>query len=188
MPVVLNKKINRILAGTVGYHLLSNHSVGPVILPQLQKMVWPGGIVFEELNWGPIAIVQYFQSLPEPFDRVIIITAIQRSSRKTGEITIHRWAGGLPSEEQIQACIGDAVTGVISVENLLIIGEYFKIWPSDVFVVDVEPGEEKAGEHLSPEMEATIPAIINTIQHLVTYNEKNLSIENLYGEVLIAQL
>ena len=45
--------------------------------------------------------------------------------------------------------VGDAVTGVISPENLLIIGEYFKIWPKEVYLVDVEPGPEKAGETLT---------------------------------------
>ena len=185
--MALTNQANRTLIGTVGYQMLSNHSVGPVILPQLQKMNWASEIVFEELNWGPIAIVQYFQSLPVSFDRVIIITAIERSDREIGEITIHRWAGGLPSNDQIQACIGDAVTGVISVQNLLIIGEYFKIWPAEVYIVDVEPGEEKPGEDLSPEITAVIPDIIRTIQSLVTYPMKKLSIQYIYGEELIPQ-
>ncbi len=38
--------------GTVGYHNLRNHSIGPALLPQLQKMQWPEGVDVDELNWG----------------------------------------------------------------------------------------------------------------------------------------
>ena len=64
----LNKNV---LIGTVGYHLLSNHSVGPILLPQIQSISWNGSVTVEEMNWGPIAIVQYFQTLEKPFDKVI---------------------------------------------------------------------------------------------------------------------
>ena len=94
--------------------------------------------------------------------------AIEREGRKIGEIDIFKWLGKLPDEEQIQACVGDAATGVISVENLLVIGEYFKIWKDEVYLVDVEPGPEVAGEQLTVEMEEKIPDIINVLRNLAT--------------------
>lgn len=157
----LNK---RTLIGTIGYHLLQNHSVGPVLLPDILKMDWPDCVVVEEMNWGPIAIVQYFQTLQTPFERVVFLVAIERPGRNIGDIDIFKWQGGLPSEKQIQACVGDAATGVISVENLLIIGEYFKIWPKELYLVDVEPGQESAGEHLTNEIQQKIPLILSTLR------------------------
>ena len=62
--------------------------------------------------------------------------------------------------------MGDAATGVISIDNLLVIGEYFKIWPEELFVVDVEPGPEQAGEELSPEVGAQVPEILKAIRSL----------------------
>ena len=44
--------MKRILIGTVGYHNLRNHSIDPVLLPQLQKMDWRDGVDVEEMNWG----------------------------------------------------------------------------------------------------------------------------------------
>ena len=123
--------LNNILIGTVGYHLLRNHSVGPILLPQLNKKTWNDKVAIEEMNWGPIAIVQYFQTLEISFDRVIFLVALERLERKIGDITVYQWLGQLPDEKQIQACIGDAATGVISIENLLVIGEFFKIWPKE---------------------------------------------------------
>lgn len=156
-----------IFIGTVGYHILSNHSIGPILLPKLQKLDWPAQVEVDELNWGPVAVVQQFQALDTPYDRVILLTAIERPTRQIGDITIFQWQGHLPDEKQIQACVGDAATGVISVENLLVIGEYFKIWPQEVYLVDVEPGPEQAGEHLTEEVAVVVPTVFKTIQHLV---------------------
>ena len=160
----MNKKI---LVGTVGYQILRNHSIGPILLPHLSEQSWPEGVICDELNWGPIAIVQQFEAMDIPYDRAILLTAIERPERKIGDITVFQWKGGLPDDQQIQACVGDAATGVISVENLLVIAEYFKVWPKEVFIVDVEPGPEIAGEHLTEEVAAKVPQVIKVIQALV---------------------
>jgi len=178
----------KVFIGTIGYHNLSNHSIGPALLPQLQKMKWAPGVDVDELNWGPIAVVQKFQALPAAYDRVILLAAIERPGRNIGDITIYKWMGKLPDEELIQRCIGDAVTGVISVENLLIIGEYFKIWTGETFVVDAEPGTEQAGENFTEKMEKAIPDLILTLQHLSNANSEELTnFKPLYGDTLIEE-
>lgn len=180
--------MKKVFIGTVGYHNLCNHSVGPILLPQLQKTNWGPGVEVDELNWGPIAIVQKFQSLSFFYDQVILLSAIERAGRKTGEISIFKWLGKLPDEDLIQRCIGDAVTGVISVENLLIIGEYFKIWPPQTFFVDMEPGPERAGENLTEEMVEGIPDLILTLQQLCQEERRDyITFKPLYGDTLIDQ-
>ena len=175
----------KILVGTIGYHNLGNHSLGPAILPMLQLVKWPDGVEVEEMNWGPIAIVQKFQTLQPGYDRVILLAAIERPGRKIGDIDTYRWMGRLPDEEMIQACIGDAVTGVISVENLLIIGEYFKIWPAQTFIIDVEPGPETAGVEFTDEVKNAIPGIINTIHKLCAVSiAGSVKFKELYGDTL----
>lgn len=176
-----------VLIGTVGYHLLRNHSVGPMLLPQLQSISWNANVTVEEMNWGPIAIVQYFQTLKSVFDRVIFLVALERPERNIGDITVYQWLGHLPSEKQIQACVGDAATGVISVENLLVIGEHFEIWPEEVFLVDVEPGEEQAGEHLTAEVDAKIPEILRILEDLAEKQDIVLDTKKLRGDTLFEE-
>lgn len=154
------------LIGTVGYHVLGNHSMPPTLFSHLQNLDLPDHIKVDELNWGPVAVVQMFEAETPPFEKVIILCAIEREGRDIGQMDIFKWGGGLPDEEQIQACVGDAATGVISVENLLVIGEYFKVWKDEVYLVDVEPGPEIAGESFTPEMEAKIPDILSAIRSL----------------------
>ena len=177
--------MKKILVGTIGYHNLGNHSLGPALLPTLQSLTWPQGVDVEEMNWGPIAIVQKFQTLKSPYERVILLAAIERQGRDMGDIAVFRWMGRLPDEEMIQACIGDAVTGVISVENLLIIGEHFKIWPAETFIVDVEPGPQTAGAEFTPEVQQVIPDFINTIRHLCDIpNAESVAYKKIYGDAL----
>ena len=65
--------MKKILVGTIGYHNLGNHSLGPASLPMLQTLSWPEGVEVEEMNWGPIAIVQKFQALQTTYHRVILL-------------------------------------------------------------------------------------------------------------------
>ncbi len=176
--------MRRVLIGAIGYFNLRDYSIGPKLLAQLKKIQWPSGIEVDEMNWGPIAIVQQFQSLPDPYDRVIFLTA-RSCGRLVGTITLRQWNGGLPDEENIQARISEAVTGVISADNLLIIGEHFKIWPEEVFVVDVEPGKEEMGETFTPEVEAVIDDVLEIIQELAVNNSGALPVfEEMKGNEL----
>jgi len=180
--VELNKKT---LIGTVGYHILGNHSMPPMMYHHLNKMSWPDHVKVDELNWGPVAVVQMMEAENPPFEKVIILCAIERKGRKIGQIDVFRWMGKLPDEEQIQACVGDAATGVISVENLLVIGEYFKIWKDEVYLVDVEPGPEVAGENWTESMESCIPDVISTIKQLALKGmDDGIDIKYLKGDTL----
>ena len=174
----------RVLVGTVGYHLLRDYSIGPHLLPRLRALDWPLGVEVDELNWGPIAVVQQFETLPQPYDRVVILVATD-SGREPGTITVQRWCGGLPSIAAIQDRVAEAVTGTISVHNLLIIGEYFRIWPSEVFLIDVQPGIEEAGETFTPEVEAVIPTVLETVWQVATMDAELLPItEEIHGDAI----
>lgn len=186
VPVGLNKKT---LVGTVGYHILGNHSMPPTLYPHLQQLSLPDYVKVDELNWGPVAVVQMFEAEAPPFERVVILCAIEREERNIGEITIYQWKGGLPDEEQIQACVGDAATGVISVENLLVIGEYFKVWKDEVYLIDVEPGPEVAGEQLTSEMEEQIPNILSLVRQLATGElDEEVDLKHLFGDKIFEEV
>lgn len=165
--------MQRVLVGTIGYHNLRDYSIGPKLLPQLRAINWPPGVDVDELNWGPIAIVQHFESLPEPYDRVVILTA-KPYGQPAGTITLCRWQGGLPSAEEIQERISEAVTGVISLDNLLVIGEHFDIWPDEVIVVNVEPGPEEAGDTFTRAVEAVVPTVLSTVRRAVLEDLESL--------------
>ena len=155
----------RVFIGGVGYPFLRDFSVGPVLVPELRKLDWPAGVEIDDLNvGGPIAAVHRFQE-EAPYERVIIFGSVRRE-RVVGQLYAYLWDGELPDPEDIQARVSEAVTGVISLDNLLIIGGYFKIWPPQVIVIELEPRDEAWGEAFSEPVQAALPRIVATIRQL----------------------
>lgn len=154
----------RVLVGTVGYQNLRNYSLGPILYPELRRILEPE-VQVEELNWGPVAIAQRLEAEQEPFDRIVLVSA-RPDQRPEGTLSIYRWLAGLPDPQEIQARIGEAVSGVISVDNLLIVGEFFGVWPAEVFLVDVAPGPEEAGPDLRSSVKKQVPLVIDHVVRL----------------------
>lgn len=156
----------RVFIAGVGYTYLRDFSVGPVLVPELQRLSWPPGVEIDDLGpGGPIAAVHRFREAP-PYERMIFFGTVSRG-RTPGGVYCYRWDGRLPAAEEIQRCVTEAVTGIISLDNMLIIGGYFAVWPPIVIVVEVEPVEEEWGAEFSPPVGAAIPTLIATLQRVV---------------------
>ena len=150
----------------IGYRDLRDLSLGPVLMDRLAQDAWPAGIEVEDLSYSPIAVMHTLDDR-EPYDRMILVAGVRRQ-RQPGGIYCYRWAHRLPDAQKIQARVAEAVTGVISLENLLIIVTYFGKLPDDVVVIEVEAADEGRGEGFTPYVESTIPAVIEAIRHYAT--------------------
>jgi hydrogenase maturation protease len=136
----------RVLVGGVGYRFLRDESVGPYMVDRLTQRA-TNGIEFEDLSYHPVGLVQHLQDR-EPYDRVVLVASVRRG-RRPGTVETYRWHGQLPDRDAIQERVAEAVTGVISLDNTLIVCGAFGAWPEDVRVVEIEPGDEGWGEGFS---------------------------------------
>ena len=150
----------RVLVGGVGYRNLRDGSLGPYVVDLLAGRAGDG-IEVEDLSYGPVQIVHNLQDRP-PYDRLVLVAAIARG-RPPGALERYRWPGTLPSSDEIQERVAEAVTGVISLDNLLIVCGALGGLPRDVVVVEVEPADEGWGEGFSPEIEARLPDIVEAV-------------------------
>ena len=145
--------MSRVLIGIVGYYpFIRGYPLGPGLMERLQAGPWPDGISIREMNWGPIAIVQDFQASADKFDRVILVGAVDRGLAP-GTVSVRRWAGGAMDPLAVQRRVFEAVTGVISLDNLLIIGAHFGVWPAEVFTVEVQFAEDSLSDLVLAEIE-----------------------------------
>ncbi len=138
-----------IVAG-IGYRNLRDHSVGVMVTDLLESRRWPEGVVVEDLSYGPIAVVQRLEDDPPERrpDRAVFVAAAVRGDRRPGTVTAYRWDAVLPSLELIQGAVCEAVTGVIALDNTLVVAQHFGALPEEVVVVEVEPDNHEAGETL----------------------------------------
>ncbi len=137
-----------ILLAGVGYSHLSDVSFGPVLVERLRKSSWPDFVTIEDFSYGPIGVLMRLEDEPVPFERAVFAGATERG-RPPGTLNIYRWERGPDDPEQVQARIAEAVTGVIGIENLLVIADHFGVLPVNTTVIELEPVEREWGMDMS---------------------------------------
>ncbi len=60
----------------------------------------------------------------------------------------------------IQERVAEAVTGVISLENLLVICAHFAALPPEVTVIEIAPGDDGWGDEFSPPVAGAIAQVV----------------------------
>lgn len=152
-----------VLIAGVGYPFLRDLSVGPVLVTELRELDWPAGIEVDDWSFNPIAIVQRMEARTTAYDRIVIVSGVERG-REPGHVYRYRWHGDLPAAEEIQERIGEAVMGVISLDNLLVVCQHFQVLPADVIVVEVEPEDTGWGAGFTPRIEAALSEVVSSVR------------------------
>lgn len=152
-----------VLVSGIGYSNMSDMSFGRVLYAEMAGMKWPDHVHVEDLNFGPIMIYQWLEETPVKYDKLILVGAANRG-RKPGTLEVYAWDGKMPDEAGVQACVGEAVTGVISLENLLVVCKQFGVLPEDVTIVEIEPQNEEYGLEFSPVVAARVGEAIEIVK------------------------
>lgn len=177
----------RTLVGAVGYRNLRDFSAAFTVLDRVAATLQPdtpaselydksdhrriktedGEIVLEDVSYNPVAVVQWLQALPieERFERVILISSLARG-RTPGLVSEYRWDGDVPPDDEVQQAITEAVTGIIALENTIVIGGYFKALPAEVVVIEIEPLDHAFGPELSAPVSAAIAPLAERVRRL----------------------
>ena len=160
----------RVLVAGVGYRNLRDHSFGVAVTDRLATHPWPGDVVVEDLSYNPIAVGQWLQDEAghRPFARAIVVAAVERAGRAPGAVCAYRWDGALPADDDVQQAVAEAVTGVIALDNTLIVGRRFGGWPDDIAVVEVEPAVHEFGDTFSPAVERVFERACALVSRLAT--------------------
>jgi hydrogenase maturation protease len=150
----------RVLVGGVGYRFLRDGSVGPLLTEQLAEELAGqsyDGIEVEDLSYGPVALSMNLRER-SGYERLVLFGAVQRG-RDPGTIESYRWHGELPESDRIQERVAEAVTGVISLDNVLIVCGALGGLPDDVRVIEIEPEDLGWGEGFSQTVQEKLPEL-----------------------------
>lgn len=155
---------SHILIAGVGYTYLHDWSVGPKVAAQLMGRDFPPGVDIDDWSFGPLDAVYRLRDEQPPYDRVVFFGSIDRG-RPVGTVTRHVWdKAELPGPDRIQDAIGEAISGVISIDNLVFVCAAFDALPECV-MLEVEPTPEQTfSDDFSPEVMAAIPVLLRYIE------------------------
>jgi Ni,Fe-hydrogenase maturation factor len=166
--------MTRTVIGGVGYRNLRDHSFGIVMSDELEPQAQAPSLLVEDLCYGPVAVGQWLldEAREAPITRAVFVTAVAREDgRPPGTISVYRWDHVLPSDEEIQRAVTEAVTGVILLDNTLVVTEWMKALPAETVVVEVEPLEHAFGDEMSPAVAAAYPRARELVMRLATDQE-----------------
>ena len=155
----------RVLVAGVGYTNLRDLSLGPALAARLQGNRWPAGVVIADLSYSPIDVLFQLQAAPR-FSLGIFAGAVLRG-RPPGSVTVMPWNPPAVTREELHSRISEAVTGVIDLENLLVILDHFGALPAEVTVVEIEPFDQSWGEGFSALGEAALEEAERRVRALV---------------------
>ncbi len=129
-----------VLIGIVGYSpVIDTYPLGPRLMDALKaRLENRPDVAVENMTWSPIHVVQRFQDEGAVLPRRVVLVGAAAVSTSPGRVRGFRWTGGAVAGTAMQERIYEAVTGVVDLENTLIIGSHFKVWPDDVFSVEVD--------------------------------------------------
>ena len=135
------------MVGIVGYSaVVESYPLGPKLMEELENIFGDNpNVILENFTWSPVHIVQRLQGgeMTRP-DRIVLV-GLAAGSSKPGTVAGHRWVGGTQPEAKVQERIYEAVTGIVDLENTLMIGSYFNVWPDECLTVEADLAPDTFG-------------------------------------------
>lgn len=128
----------RVLVGIVGETpVVDEYPLGPRFAARLRTAHWPCvDVTVANMAWGALHVVQGLEQ-ERRYDRAVLVGAVQHGW-PFGRVVLGRWLGGTLEPQLLQERIYEAVTGIVSLDNLLMIGAHFRVWPDDLTTVEIE--------------------------------------------------
>lgn len=146
-----------VVVGAQGHPWMRDLDFGTQFLGRVAEREWPSGVVLEDLSYSAHRVLHTLQALAP--SRMILIGAVERKSDPAG--TIRRYPLDLdpPDDDEVAQRLGEAVGGIIDLDHTLAVVRYWKGFPSDTTVIEVEPGDVTFGLGFSDPVEAAVEEV-----------------------------
>gem|GEM_PF-1313684 len=147
-----------IVVGGVGLPWLRDLDFGTQFVRRAERMDWPQGVVFEDLSYSAHRVLHTLQEMAPA--KVVLVGAMPRLVDPPGTIRSYPLDLTPPSDEEVAARLGDAVGGTIDLDHTLAVVRYWKGFPADTLVIEVEPGDTSFGLGFSDEVEDAVERVM----------------------------
>ncbi len=135
-----------VLIGGVSELYQGDLDLGRLAVERLQAEDFGPGVLVEELHYGAIAVAQRLEELRPP--ALVLISAVRRD-RVPGTVQRRRIDPPELLPTDVQAAVGDAVTGYVHPDLVVEIAAALGALPPRTVTVEVEPEVTGPGEGLS---------------------------------------
>ncbi len=152
----------RVLVGGIGLPWLRDLDFGTQFLKRIRDEDWPDDVVLEDLSYSAHRVLHTLQDVKP--DKVVLVGAMPRDVDPPGTIRRYQLDLTPPSDEEVADRLGEAVGGIIDLDHTLAVVRYWKGFPPDTVVIEVEPGDRAFGLGFSEEVESVVDTVLAMIQ------------------------
>ena len=162
------RRPRRVLVGGVGLPWLRDLDFGTQFIRRIEGEEWPDGVRVEDLSYSAHRVLHLLQEFRP--HKVVLVGAMPRDVDPPG--TIRRYVLDLtpPSDEDVTERLAEAIGGVIDLDHTLAVVRYWKGFPADTVVIEVEPGDRSFGLGFSDEVEAIVDPVLAMIREELGMN------------------
>lgn len=155
----------RILVGGIGLPWLRDLDFGTQFVRRVEGEKWPEGVVVEDLSYSAHRVLHRLQEFKA--HKVVLVGAMPRDVDAPGTVRSYRLDLTPPSEEDVAERLGEAVGGIIDLDHTLAVVRYWKGFPADTVVIEVEPADRTFGLGFSAEVEGSVDKVLALIRREV---------------------
>ena len=150
-----------VFVGGVSELFQSDLDLGRLAIERLQGETWAADILVEEVHYGAVAVAQRLEDVrPEA---LVLISAVRRD-RPAGTVERRRIDPPNLGPADLQAAVGDAVTGYVHVDLIIDVASGFGVLPTRTVVIEVEPADTSSGEGLSVSAQAGLETALDLVR------------------------
>ena len=151
-----------VLVGGIGLPWLRDLDFGTQFVRRVETLEWPEHVVVENLSYAAHRVLHRLQELAPR--KVVLVGAMPRDVDPPG--TVRRYMLDLtpPTDEEVHDRLAEAVGGIIDLDHTLAVVRYWKGFPADTVVIEVEPGDRSFGLGFSDEVEAAVDQVLAMVR------------------------
>lgn len=150
-----------VLVGGVSELFQSDLDLGRLAVERLHDEALGPDILVEELYYGAVAVAQRLEDVrPE---LLVLVSAVRRD-RPAGTVERRLLEPPRLSPAELQAAVGDAVTGYVHLDLIVDVAAGFGVLPPRTVAVEVEPEKTTSGEGLSASARAGLEVALDLVR------------------------
>lgn len=151
-----------VLVGGIGLPWRRDLDFGTQFVRRVEDLDWPHRVIIEDLSYAAHRVLHRLQDLTP--GKVVLVGAMPRAADPPG--TVRRYPLDLtpPPDEEVHERLTEAVGGVIDLDHTLAVVRYWRAFPIDTVVIEVEPGDESFGLGFTEEVEASVDEVLALVR------------------------
>lgn len=150
-----------VLVGGVSELFQGDLDLGRLAVERLQDEDFGPAVLVEELHYGAVAVVQRLQELRP--DTLVLVSAVRRG-RPSGAVERRLLDPPALSTADVQAAVGDAVTGYVHPDLVVEVAMALGALPPRTVTVEVEPELTGSGDGISASAAAGLEVALDLVR------------------------